>query len=258
MPVEIHPTAIVHERAELGERVTVGPYSVIGENVRIGDDCVIGTSVLIDGETTMGVRNRVFHGAAIGAVCQDLKYRGERTFVRIGDDNTIREYVTINSATGEGESTVIGNRSLLMAYVHVAHNCILGDNVILVNAVNLAGHVRVDEWAEIGGVTPVHQFVRIGRHAFVGGGSRIPQDIPPYVRVAGNPPVLAGINSVGLQRRGFTLERRALIKKAYLILYRSGLNVSQALDRMRVSLPRTPDIDAFIEFVEHSKRGIIR
>lgn len=258
MQVEIHPTAIIHEKAELGVRVSIGPYSVIGEKVTIGDDCRIGTNVLIDGETTIGARNRIFHAAAIGNVCQDLKYRGERTFVRIGDDNTIREYVTINSATGEGESTVVGNNTLLMAYVHIAHNCIIDDNVILVNAVNLAGHVRVHEWAEIGGVTPVHQFVQIGRHAFVGGGSRIPQDIPPYVKVAGNPAVVAGINSVGLRRRGFTFEQRALIKKAYLILYRSGLNVSQALDRIRASLPQTPEIEALVDFVEHSERGIIR
>jgi UDP-N-acetylglucosamine acyltransferase len=258
MPVEIHPTAIVHEKAELGERVTIGPYSVIGESVTIGDDCWIGTHVLLCGETTIGVRNRIYHAAAIGNVCQDLKYRGERTFVRIGDDNVIREYVTINSATGEGESTVVGNHTLLMAYVHVAHNCIIGDHVILVNAVNLAGHVHVDEWAEIGGVTPVHQFVRVGRHAFVGGGSRIPQDIPPYVKVAGNPAAIAGINSVGLRRRGFTLEQRAVLKRAYLILYRSGLNVTQAVERIRAVLPHTPEVEIFVDFIEHSERGIIR
>ncbi len=258
MPVEIHPTAIVHEKAELGERVTIGPYSVIGENVTIGDDCWIGTHVLLSGETTLGARNRIYHAAAIGNVCQDLKYRGERTFVRIGDDNVIREYVTINSATGEGESTVVGNHTLLMAYVHIAHNCIVGDHVILVNAVNLAGHVHIHEWAEIGGVTPVHQFVRVGKHAFVGGGSRIPQDIPPYVKVAGNPAAIAGINSVGLRRRGFTLEQRAIIKKAYLILYRSHLNVTQAVERIRAALPWTPEVETFVDFVEHSERGIIR
>jgi UDP-N-acetylglucosamine acyltransferase len=258
MSVTIHPTAIVHERAELGEGVSVGPYSVIGAQVKIGDGCRIGTSVLIEGETTIGANNRIFHAAAIGSVCQDLKYRGERTFVRIGDNNTIREYVTINSATGEGESTVIGSNALLMAYVHIAHNCVIGDHVILVNAVNLAGHVRVHDWAEIGGVTPVHQFVEIGSHAFIGGGSRIPQDIPPFVKVAGNPAAVAGINSVGLKRRGFSFEQRTLIKKAYFILYRSGLNVSQALGRIEAELPRSPEISTFVDFIARSKRGIIR
>jgi UDP-N-acetylglucosamine acyltransferase len=258
MPVVIHPTAIIHERAELGENVSVGPYSVIGEKVKIGDGCRIGTSVLIDGETTLGANNQVFHAAAIGNVCQDLKYRGERTYVRIGEGNTIREYVTVNSATGEGESTVVGSNTLLMAYVHIAHNCVIGDHVVLANAVNLAGHVRVHDYATIGGVTPVHQFVEIGRYAFVGGGSRIPQDVPPFLKVAGNPAVVSGINTVGLQRHGFTAEQRSLIKRAYYILFRSDLNVSQALERIRGELPQTSEITMLVEFVANSKRGIIK
>jgi UDP-N-acetylglucosamine acyltransferase len=258
MPRDIHPTAIVHPKAELAQDVAIGPFAVIGEKVTIGEGCRIGSSVLIDGETTLGKNNRIFHGAAIGNVCQDLKYRGERTFVRIGDGNTIREFVTMNSATGEGESTVVGNGTLIMAYVHLAHNCVIGDNVVLANAVNLAGHVRVHDFAAIGGLTPVHQFVEIGKHAFIGGGSRIPQDVPPFLKVAGNPTRVWGLNTVGLARRGYTAEQRGLLKKAYVILYRSGLNVTQALDRICADLPRTDEIAMFVDFIRNSKRGIIK
>ncbi len=258
MAVEIHPTALIQKGAELGDNVSIGPYTVIGPKVRIGDGTRVGSCVLIEGETTIGSENRIFHGAALGSVCQDLKYKGERTFVRIGNRNTIREFVTVNSATGEGQSTVIGDGCLLMAYVHVAHNCIIGNNVILANAVNLAGHVEVRDFASIGGVTPVHQFVRIGEYSFVGGGSRIAQDVPPFIKVAGNPARPAGVNSIGLQRRGFSAEQRMLLKKAYMILYRSGLNTSQALDRIRATLPMTPEMEIFIEFVSNSARGIIK
>jgi UDP-N-acetylglucosamine acyltransferase len=258
MPRDIHPTAIIHPGARLGERVSIGPYSIIGGGVVIGDGCRIASGVLIDGETTLGKDSRVFHGAAIGNVCQDLKYRGERTFVRIGDATTIREFVTVNSATGEGESTVVGSNVFLMAYVHIAHNCIIGDNVVIANAVNLAGHVHVHDFASIGGVTPVHQFVEIGKYAFIGGGSRIPQDVPPFLKVAGNPARVAGLNGIGLTRRGFTAEQRSLLKKAYVILFRSGLNVSQALERIEAELPRTDEIAMLVDFIRGSKRGIIR
>ena len=258
MPRDIHPTAIIHPKAELAEDVTIGPYAIIGEKVAIGEGCRIGSSVLIDGETTLGKNNQVFHGAAIGNVCQDLKYRGEQTFVRIGDGNTIREFVTVNSATGEGESTVIGSGVLIMAYVHLAHNCVIGDNVVLANAVNLAGHVHVHDFAAIGGLTPVHQFGEIGRYAFIGGGSRIPQDVPPFLKVAGSPTRVWGLNTVGLARRGYTAEQRGLLKKAYLIVYRSGLNVTQALDRICADLPWTDEIAMFVEFIRNSKRGIIK
>ncbi len=258
MAVDIHPMAIVKPGAELGENVSVGPFSIVGESVRVGDGTRIGSSVLVEGKTTIGANNTIFHGASLGSVCQDLKYKGERTFVRIGDNNTIREYVTVHSAAGEGESTVVGDSCLLMAYVHVAHNCEIGSNVIIANAVNLAGHVRVFDFASIGGVTPVHQFVRIGEYCFVGGGSRIPQDVPPYLKVAGNPARPAGLNSVGLRRRGFTAEQRSALKKAYAIFYRSGLNVTQALERIDAELPRTKEIERFVEFIRGSERGIIR
>ncbi len=253
-----HDTAIIHPDAELGENVTVGPYSVVGEHVTIDDGCTIGSNVLIDGYTMIGKNNRIFHGAAIGTAPQDLKYNGAKSYLRIGNGNVIREYVTMNPATGEGESTVIGSNNMLMAYVHVAHNCLIGDNVILANAVNLAGHVTVNDYAIIGGVVPVHQFVSIGEHSFIGGGSRIPKDIPPFVKVAGNPPRIGGINSIGLKRRGFTIEQRVLIKKAFCLLYRSDLNVSQALGRIKTELPRTPEIGTIIDFIENSKRGIAK
>jgi UDP-N-acetylglucosamine acyltransferase len=258
MPRTIHPTAIVHPKAELAENVSVGPYSIIGEKVTIGEGSRIESSVVIEGETTLGKNNRVFHGASIGSVCQDLKFRGERTLVRIGDGNTIREFVTVNSATGEGKSTVVGSGTLLMAYVHLGHNCVIGDGVILANAVNLAGHVHVHDFAAIGGLTPVHQFVAIGQYAFIGGGSRIPQDVPPFLKVAGNPARPWGLNTVGLARRGYTAEQRGLLKKAYAILFRSGLNVTQALERIDAELPRTDEIALFVDFIRNSKRGIIK
>ncbi len=258
MTTEVHATAVINPGTRLGDNVTVGPYSIIGENVRIGDDCQIGSSVLIDGHTTLGRGNRIFHGASLGTEPQDLKYAGERTYVRIGDNNIIREYVTINSATGEGEATVVGNRCMLMAYVHIAHNCIIGDNVILANAVNLAGHVTVYDYAIIGGMVPVHQFVSIGAHSFIGGGSRIPKDIPPFFKFAGNPPKVSGLNSVGLERRGFTLHQRTLLKKAYRYLYRSELNVSQAVERIKNELEQTPEIEMLTDFICKSKRGLTR
>ena len=258
MLAEIHDTAIVHSGASIGRGVSIGPYSIIGEDVKIGDGCSIGSCVRIEGKTTFGKNNRVFHGAAIGSIPQDLKYRGADSFVTIGDDNVFREFVTINVATDEGESTVIGDKNLLMAYVHVAHNCIIGDNVILANSVNLAGHVIVQDYAIIGGVVPVHQFVTIGSHSFIGGGSRVPKDILPYVKVAGNPPRVGGINSVGLKRRGFTTEQIVQIKRAYRYIYRSGLNVTQALEKIERELSDTPEIKTLIEFIHNSRRGITK
>ena len=258
MPVEIHETAIVHSGARLGKNVSVGPYTIIGEHVEMGDECVVGSCVRIEGRTTFGKNNRIFHGASIGSIPQDLKYRGADSFLKIGDGNVFREYVTVNVATGEGESTVIGNGNLLMAYVHVAHNCVVGDSVILANSVNLAGHVVVQDYAIIGGVVPVHQFVTVGSHSFIGGGSRIPKDIPPFVKVAGNPPRIGGINSVGLRRRGFTVEQILQIKAAYRLLYRSDLNVAQAVERIESELPDTPEIRMLIEFIHNSRRGICK
>lgn len=257
-PAEIHPTAVVHGSAQIGHNVKIGPHSVIGPDVVIGPDCVIGSSVLIEGRTVIGRNNRFFHGAAIGSEPQDKKYRGEVSYVEIGDNNDIREFVTIHLATGEGEKTRVGSDNLLMAYVHIAHNCHIHDRVILANAVNLAGHVTVEHCATVGGLTPVHQFVRIGAHSFSGGGSRLPQDVPPFIKVAGNPVEVAGINSIGLKRSGFNDEDLLNLKKAYRILYRSGLNVSQALERMASDCRLNKHIEELMAFIRRSERGIVR
>jgi UDP-N-acetylglucosamine acyltransferase len=255
---DIHSTAIIHPRARLGVSVGVGPYSIIGENVVIGDRCRIGSCARIEGHLEMGPGNEVHHGAVLGSPPQDLKYRGGVSRVRIGEGNVFREFVTVNVATGEGEATVIGSHCLLMAYVHVAHNCILGDHVILANSVNMAGHVEIQDHAIVGGVTPIHQFVRIGAHSFIGGGSRIPQDVPPFVKVAGNPPRPAGLNSVGLERRDFPPEVKRELQKVYRIFYRCGLNTSQALDRVREECLPLDEVRRFVQFVQTSLRGVTR
>lgn len=256
MSTEVHGTAIVPEGVELGEDVRVGPYSVIGPNVKIGNGTVVGSNVLIDGYTTIGAGNTIFHGAALGTPPQDLKYRGARSFTRIGDNNAIREFVTVNAATNEGDSTVVGSSCLLMAYSHVAHDCVIGDNVILANAVNLAGHVSVYDYAIVGGIVPVHQFVRIGAHSFIGGGSRIAKDVLPFFKVAGSPPKVSGLNTVGLKRRGFDDSQLDRIKAAYRLIYRSGLNVSQAIERMEIEIESSPEIDTLLDFIRGSQRGI--
>jgi UDP-N-acetylglucosamine acyltransferase len=254
----IHPTAIVERGAELGPGVVVGPYAYIGPRVVIGEGTRIGLHAIIEGRATIGPRCQIHHGAAIGNIPQDLKFRSVPTYVTIGMETTVREYATIHAATEEGETTVVGDRVLLMAYTHVAHNCRIGNQVILANAVNLAGHVRVDDYAILGGLTPVHQFVSIGTHAFIGGGSRVPQDVPPYVKAAGNPLRACGLNSVGMERRGIGADVRLELKRAYRILYRSQLNVSQALDRILGELKPYPEVHELVEFVRSSERGIVR
>jgi UDP-N-acetylglucosamine acyltransferase len=253
---DIHTTAVVHPWAGIGVGVKVGPYSVIGPDVSLGPGCVVGSNCLVEGVTTIGRNCRIFHGASVGTQPQDLKYGGGSTELVIGDNNVIREFCTINTATNEGEATVIGSNCLLMAYAHVAHNCIVGDHVILANSVNLAGHVLIDDFAIIGGVTPVHQFVRIGKHAFIGGGSRVERDVPPYIKIAGNPPAIYGINSVGLARRGFSEERRAYVKKLFKLLYRSGLNTSQVVEKLENGEYTGPDAEELLKFLKTSERGI--
>ena len=256
MSTEVHGTAIVHEGAQLGEDVRVGPYSVIGQNVKIGKGTVVGSNVLLDGYTTIGDGNTIFHGAALGTPPQDLKYRGARSFTKFGDNNVIREFVTVNAATNEGDSTIVGNGCLLMAYSHVAHDCVIGDSVILANAVNLAGHVSVHDYAILGGIVPVHQFVRIGAHSFTGGGSRVAKDVLPFVKVAGSPLKVSGLNTIGLKRRGFDDAQLDRIKAAYRLIYRSGLNVSQAIERMEIEIEPSPEIDTMLDFIRGSQRGI--
>lgn len=232
----IHPTAVIHEGAKLHPSVKVGPYAVIGEKVTVGPDTEIGAHVIIDGHTDIGARNRIFAGAAVGLETQDLKYDGAMSRVRIGDDNRIREYVTINRATGAGEYTEIGNQNLIMAYAHVAHNCVVENQVIIANSVALAGHVHIESGARISGLVGVHQFVRIGRLAMVGGLSRIDRDVPPYTLVSGNPSRVRGLNQVGLQRAGLTEmqdgETYRQLKRAFRVTYRSGHTLNEAIQQL--------------------------
>lgn len=254
---EIHPTALVHPEAKLGHGVVVGPFSIVGPDVTLGDGTELGSSVVLENRVTIGRNNRIFHGAVLGTVPQDLKYEGADSTVVIGDDNTIREYATVNLATEDGEETRIGNGCLLMAYTHVAHNCRLGNHVIMANSVNLAGHVTVDDWVILGGMSAAHQFVTIGSHAFIGGFSRISQDVPPFVKVGGTPTVPSGINSLGLERRGFSQESISRIKEAYRLLYRRNLRTEEAVERIQES-GEDEVSRAFADFFARSTRGILR
>ncbi|MEL7314804.1 MAG: acyl-ACP--UDP-N-acetylglucosamine O-acyltransferase [Cyanobacteria bacterium J06559_3] len=232
----IHPTAVIHPGATLHPSVKVGPYAVVGEKVTIGPETEIGAHAVIDGHTEIGARNQIFPGAVIGAEPQDLKYDGAVSLVKIGNDNRIREYVTINRATHAGEVTVVGDNNLLMAYVHVAHNCVLGNQIIVANAVALAGHVEIESNAVIGGVLGIHQFVRIGRFAMLGGMSRIDRDVPPYMTVEGNPCRVRGLNAIGLKRAGIAEAGKGQVyrelKEAYRLLYRSDLPLAAAIAKL--------------------------
>lgn len=254
----IHPTAIVHPDAGLDEGVEVGPYSLIAGTVRIGAGTVVGPRVTIEGHTTVGEQCEIFTGAVIGSVTQDKKYRGGTSYLRIGNQNKIREYVTINPGTEEGAETVIGDHNLLMAYCHVAHDCLIGNYTVLANAATLAGHVTVEDRAIIGGLSAVHQFVRIGALAIVGGCSKVVQDVPSYMMADGHPAQVHGINSVGLDRAGIPKEEKALIKKAYKILFRSGLSLKNALIKIQEEIPRKNSIETLLAFLKESKRGISR
>ena len=227
------------------------------KNVRINDGVEIKSHVVIGENTTIGKNSTIFHGAIVGEIPQDLKFKGEETTTEIGENTVIREYVTIHRGTSDRRETVIGNNCLIMAYAHVAHDCLLGDNVILANAVNLAGHVTLGDYATLGGLVPVHQFVRIGAHSYIGGGFRVPKDVPPFILASSEPLKYSGLNVIGLRRRGFTPESRELMKKAYRILFRSGNNTSQALEKIKSELTQTEEIRAIIEFVEQTERGII-
>ncbi len=254
----IHPTAIVDPDAKIGNDVRVGPYTVIEKDTEIGDGTTIGPQVFIASGTRIGPGCRIFKGAVLGTIPQDLKFQGEPSYLEIGANTTVREFATLNRGTRESGVTRIGSNCLLMAYVHVAHDCDIGNHVILANAVNLAGHVKIEDWVSIGGMTPVHQFVRIGCHAFVGGGYRVPKDIPPYILASGEPLQFSGLNSVGLRRRNFSSETMLLLKRVYRIIFRSGKNVSQALEIIENEFEMTPEIRHIINFIRSSERGIIR
>lgn len=254
----IHSSALIHPEAKLGAGVKVGPFSIIEAGADIGDNCEISSHVRIEGTVRMGSGNRIFQGAVVGSEPQDLKFRGENSLLEIGNGNVIREYATLNPGTGDNALTSVGDGCLLMAYSHIAHNCQIGDNVILANSVNLAGHVSVEDCAIIGGVTPVHQFVRIGAHCFIGGGSRVPQDVLPFMRGAGSPLIMSGVNALGLQRRGFKPDDLRNLRKAYKIIYRSGLNTSQALEQLETEMGGDQNIQNLMSFIKGSERGITK
>jgi UDP-N-acetylglucosamine acyltransferase len=240
MATLIHPTAVIHPGAELHPTVKVGPYAVIGEKIKVGPETTIGAHVVLDGWTEIGARNQIFPGAAIGLASQDKKYDGSDSLVRIGNDNRIREFVTINCATYADEVTLIGDRNLIMAYTHVAHNCVIEDQVVITNAVSLGGHVHIESQARVGGMSGIHQGVRIGRLAMVGGMSRITRDVPPYILVEGNPARARSLNLVGLKRAGLVEadEGRVFqsLKTAFRVLYRSGLSLSDSLEKLETLL----------------------
>ena len=252
------PLAYVHPQAKVDKTVVIEPFVNIEKNVEIEEGTWIGSNVTIMEGARIGKKCRIFPGAVIAAIPQDLKFNGEDTLVRIGDNTTIREFVTINRGTKASFETVIGNNCLLMAYVHVAHDCVIRNNVILANAVNLAGHIEIDDWAIVGGMSAVHQFVRIGSHTMISGGSLIRKDVPPFCKAAREPLSFAGINSIGLRRRGFESERIQQIQEIYRILYLRGLNVSQAVNYIEAEIAATPDRDDILAFISRSSRGIMK
>lgn len=255
----IHPTAIVHPGARLGENVRIGAYSLIGEHVEIGDDCEIGAHVVITGHTRLGRGNRIYPFASLGEAPQDKKYAGEPTRLVIGDGNTIREFCTLNTGTVQDRGeTRIGDHNWIMAYVHIAHDCVVGSHTIFANNATLAGHVLVDDYAILGGFTGVHQFCRIGSHVITGIASVVRQDVPPYVMAAGNPASPHGINSEGLRRRGFSPESIGAIKRAYKTLYRSGLGLAEARARIGAEVEHHPELKPLADFLAVTGRGIIR
>jgi len=255
-----HPTAIVDPKSTIHPSCNIGPYCVIGPDVQLGERCTLQSHVAIEGPTRIGSDNSFFPFSSIGLAPQDISYAGEPTRLEIGDHNVIREFVTINRGTVKGGGlTRVGNRTLIMAYVHVAHDCVIGDDVILANAATLGGHVTVEEWATVGALCPVHHFVRIGAHSFVGGGTTITRDVLPFSKtVAARDTHAYGLNATGLERRGFTKDRIRKIHHAYKVLLASKLNTSQALEKLKSEQDRGEDVEMLIRFIEASERGVIK
>ncbi|PLX89900.1 MAG: acyl-[acyl-carrier-protein]--UDP-N-acetylglucosamine O-acyltransferase [Desulfuromonas sp.] len=255
----IHPTAIVSEGAVLAEDVSIGPYAVIGANVTIGAGTTVGPHAVIEGRTRIGEQNRIFQFASVGAVPQDLKFHGEDSTLVIGDRNTVREFVTIHLGTEDGGGqTTVGNDNLFMAYSHIAHDCVVGDHVILANAATLAGHVSVDDYAILGGLSAVHQFCRVGCHVMASGGSMIAQDVAPYTIVQGDRAKTVGLNLIGLKRRGFSSESMAAIKQAYRFVFRAGISLEEAIHKIDDELGSDPALTVFRDFLAKSERGLAR
>lgn len=257
--MSIHETAIIHPGARIAEGVTVGPYSVIEDNVSIGRGTTIGAHVVIRPFVEIGEHNDIRQFASIGEIPQDLKFSGEESKLVIGDRNRIREFVTFNRGTkGGGGVTRIGNDGLFMAYAHVAHDCIIDNHVIIANAVQMGGHVHIENYAVVGGITAIHQFVRIGKHSMIGGGSAVPQDVPPFTNVTGNRAELRGLNLVGLKRKEFTPEAVSALKSAYRIIFKSGLTIEEAKARVLEELPDSHEVRYLLDFVSSSTRGVVR
>ncbi len=255
----IHPTAIIDSKADIEENVNIGAYSMVGANVRIGSGTVIGPHVVIQPFVDIGPDCQIFQYASIGAVPQALKFEGEETHVSIGRGTVVREFVTINRGTGFGGGiTEVGEKNFLMAYVHIAHDCKTGQKVILANNATLAGHIVIEDFVTVGGLVAIHQFVRIGKYAYIGGKSAVVKDIPPYVIAAGDRAKLHGLNSVGLKRHSFTQETLSLLKKAYRIIFRFGLTLNEAIERVRAEVDQIPEVIELIRFIKSSQRGITR
>jgi UDP-N-acetylglucosamine acyltransferase len=257
MTAVIHPTAIVSSEAELGDGVTIGPYAIVGEHCIVGDGCVLEARAVLQRNVRLAPNVSIGIGSVIGGDPQDLKYDGEETWVEIGEGTRIREYSTINRGTSESFKTSVGKGCFLMTYVHLAHDCHIGDGVIISNGTQLAGHVTIEDRAILSGLVAVHQFVKIGKHAFIGGCSRVAKDVPPFLKAVGNPVRLYGLNSIGLQRSGFDEGVLRELKRAYRLFFRSELNVSQALERARSELQLFPDVEHFLRFLEESGRGVV-
>lgn len=254
----IHPTAIVHPQARLGENCEIGPYCVIGEHVELGRSCRLHAHVVIEGHTRLGQANEIFPFASLGLKTQDLKWKGGVARTEIGDGNTFREYVTINSATGDGEVTTVGSHNHILAYAHIAHNVTLGNHIIMSNVATLAGHVRVEDHAILGGLVAVHQFCRIGQMSMIGGCSKIVQDVVPFMLIDGNPAGARALNKVGLERNGVSEAAQAALRQAYKILFRDRLTTPNALARIEQELPPLPEIQHLVGFIRTSERGIIK
>jgi len=252
----LHPSAVVHPKAQIGAGCDVGPFCVIGEHVVLGADCRLHSHAVIDGHTRLGRGNEIFPFASLGLKTQDLKWEGGTTLTKIGDENTFREYVTVHSATGDGGVTRIGSHNHILAYCHVAHDCQLGDHIIMSNVATLAGHVVVEDYAVIGGLVAVHQFCRIGRMAMIGGCSKVVQDVPPFMLADGNPAETKTVNKVGLERHAVSEESQTALRQAYKILFREGLTIPNALVRIESELPALPEVEYLVQFVRASERGI--
>ncbi|MEQ3641449.1 MAG: acyl-ACP--UDP-N-acetylglucosamine O-acyltransferase [Alteromonas sp.] len=255
----IHPTAVISESATIGENVTIGPFCVVDDNVTIGDGCILKSHVVVRGTTRIGKNNKFFQFSSIGEDCQDKKYAGEPTELIIGDDNEFREGVTVHRGTVQDEGvTIIGSRGLFMVNAHIAHDCVLGDDIIVANNCAIAGHVHIDDFVIVGGAVGIHQFCKIGAHAFLGAGGIILRDVPPFVMVSGHKNIPQGINSEGLKRRGFEKDEVLAIKRAYKVIYRAGNTIEEAIDALETPANDHDGVARMVEFLRHAERGIIR